>query len=126
MSHEELKKLETEADKLERQGRTFSNGAEHWAEKRKSGKKLHSIICDLVWYHGQRGTKLDDSEEGAIFIAELENIKHDLLRIVEMKLAAKARDYKTQAKAKRAIIDAAVLPFVDPVLPPNVDIEDKP
>lgn len=108
MSYEKLKTLESDAVHLERRRAATDQCTKSIADKRKGEKSLSEIL-ERLFYRRIKAERLDEGEEELLSI--LDGMKHDVLRLVEMRLAARSRDLRVRAAQKRAVIHASVLPI---------------
>jgi hypothetical protein len=104
MTLEELNKLSHEAEALQREAESFERAASSLADVRKSPAKLSDSIKNMLtsWSYGS------DKDARTELFAVINELKHDLLRIAEMRLTTSARTSKVAAARKRDLIEASI------------------
>lgn len=91
--------FEIEREKLEKASKALSR-----IRNETVGRKFsESILIMKDWRYGA-----DEIARNAVFEI-LEECKHDLLRLAELRLDAKAREAKIKAAQKRAVIAASII-----------------
>lgn len=107
MSLEKLKALESEAKNLEYQ-KTKHESAEKLLANARNGQETLAEFFGRIrdnWRYG-------DNELARDALTEVINeAKLDILRLAELRLAAKARELKIEAARRNAIVTASILPI---------------
>lgn len=101
MSLDALKTLEREAERCHSNRLRYERAEEALAQHRNNGREL-SAILDIL-----RG----DAVAKEALIEAVNQYRSDILRLAELRLAAKAREEKLSAAHKRAVIAASILPM---------------
>lgn len=109
MSLEQMNQLEREAQREESSACSASNAQALLADVRRGGRSLTEALVDVVRYWHTGADKIARDE----LYATINHFSHDILRITEMKLAAKAREHRSSADRKRALIKASILPLTE-------------
>lgn len=101
----ELLAQRQKGDKMATQAEKYARTAYSLAECRKSPRGMLAVINTLsVGY-----SRDDDALEALSEV--LNEMKHDILRLAELRLAAKERDCKIKAAQCRAVLEASILPL---------------
>lgn len=104
MSLKQLNDKQREVDALSSNASRAESTAKGLAGRRNSDKTLVGILLQTGW------SGLSDSEKNALH-AVINECKHDLIRLAELRLEAEARTLKIRAAQSQAIIDASILPI---------------
>lgn len=109
MSLEQMNQLEREAQHEESRARSASSAQALLADVRKDGRSLTEALVDVIryWHTGANEIARDE------LYATINHFSHDILRIAEMTLAARARVHRASAEQKRAVIKASILPLTE-------------
>lgn len=106
MSLEQLQQLERDARDIESSKSRLDGAEKALADLRNGGRTLVEIVVIT------RDWKYSSEEAAKIALHEVINeCKLDLLRLAELRLAAKSRELKIQAAQRRAVIAASILPI---------------
>lgn len=101
----ELLALRQKGDKLASKAEKHARSAFSLAECRKRPGSMLAAIDTL-----SRGYSRDEDALEALSEV-LNEMKHDILRLAELRLAAKERDCKIKAAQCRAVLEASILPL---------------
>lgn len=104
MSLKQLNDKQKEADHLRHKASCAESTAKALAGRRNSSKSLIEILL-RPGFDG-----MNDAEKRALH-AVINECKHDLIRLAELRLEAEARSLKIKAAQSQAIIDASILPI---------------
>lgn len=106
MSLEQLQQLERDAKDIESSKSRF-DGAEKRLSDLRNGSRTLVEIVELT-----RDWRYSSDEQAKLALHEVINeCKLDLLRLAELRLAAKSRELKIKAAQRRAVITASILPL---------------
>jgi hypothetical protein len=107
VSLEQLKNLEQEAQRLSNQQDSHNFAEKTLASLRNGPQTLSYIASNLMpgWQYGS------DEIARAALMEVLDEAKLDILRLAELRLAAKSRELKIDAARRRAVIAASILPI---------------
>lgn len=104
MTLDELNALHEDAKGLQRKAAHLERAASALAEVRKGPSSLSEAIENMLlsWDCGS------DQEARKEFFGVIDEMRHDLLRIAEMRLSTRARKAKVFAARKRDLIEASI------------------
>lgn len=107
MSLEQLKTIEREANSIASDCEKHEQAEKLLAALRNGPQTLSDIFINANsrWNYG-----CDELAKSAL-IEVINEAKLDILRLAELRLAAKARELKIEAARRRAIITASILPL---------------
>lgn len=103
---EQLKEMEREAGDIDSRRSYLEKSSQRLAEIRNSSVRSFPEWLGLIigsWRYGA-----DEIARDALFKV-LDECKHDLVRLAELRLDAEARENKIKAAQKRAVITASII-----------------
>lgn len=106
MSIEMLKSIEREAEALDRLQRQEGDAARQLQKVRKQNSGWVETWADMNSTWAGRNCRALEVLNGV-----LDELRYDILRIAELRLAASEREYKVKAAQRRAVLNACILPL---------------
>lgn len=104
----DLNTIQRDIDALLRKAASFDQGQDALRMKRQSGSTMMEVLKQMT-----KGHPFYFENENAITALHgaIDELKHDIIRVAELRLAAASRALKVQAEQKKRVLDAAILPL---------------